>query len=883
MAEVHLADRLTAVCTEHTRVIILVLVVVLAAVSAGIVLVGSDSSMDQFQSETPEADALAYIDDNFETADETTSAQIVIRGENVLSQDSLVRTLEYQRSLQESETVSKTLVDEGTMTGVASSIALGLLQQDSADQTAADLDPADVTHVDGSTQQPTLDDQIDRLERATDEELASVIESVLGERSQEQGAISPLGLLPTDYEPGTTSVDATILLVTQHSEGAPGFEGAAGPETTAAQLEMQTIGEGTESGLEFRVIGSGIITHEIDSSMADSLLIVGPLALLFVLSALAIAYRDILDILLGMVGIVAVLLATFGFMGWLGFAFGQIFVAVPVLLIGLSIDYAIHLFMRHREEREASTEDTVRGSMRVALGGVGTAFVLVTATTAVGFLSNVTSPVAPIREFGIISAAGIVFALLVFGLLIPALKIELDEFFEARGYSREKRAFGTGGGRGSTILSVGSMGARRAPLVILLAVFLLAAGGMYGGMYVDTSFDQEDFLADDPPNWMKELPEPFTPQEYTVKSTLRFLDDRFTRVGASSDILIRGDVTDPATLERVADAEGTAAAQPVTQQLPDGSAGVTTPLTLMRGVAATNDSFNETFQAAGGGVESAPNRNIEQLYDELLTVAPQEAGRYIARSDGGEYRAIRMTVGIQGGVDDREVTDQMRTVAATMDGDGLTATATGPTILNQIVQDQLLETVIGSLLITLVVVFAFLSVVYRFTDGSALLGPVTLLPVALAAAWIVGTMALIDIPFNVLTGTILSLTIGLGVAYSIHLSERYTLELERQRAVWAAMNSAVTGTGGALLGSAATTVGGFGVLVFAILPPLRQFGLITALSIGYAFFATVFVLPTLLALWTRFAGPAWARQQLETTTEESSQTATDERQDDREL
>jgi hypothetical protein len=69
------------------------------------------------------------------------------------------------------------------------------------------------------------------------------------------------------------------------------------------------------------------------------------------------------------------------------------------------------------------------------------------------------------------------------------------------------------------------------------------------------------------------------------------------------------------------------------------------------------------------------------------------------------------------------------------------------------------------------------------------------------------------------------------------------------------MERAVTGTGGALLGSAATTVGGFGVLIFAILPPLQQFGQITGLTIIYAFLASVLVLPSLLAVWTRFVGP----------------------------
>jgi predicted RND superfamily exporter protein len=116
-------------------------------------------------------------------------------------------------------------------------------------------------------------------------------------------------------------------------------------------------------------------------------------------------------------------------------------------------------------------------------------------------------------------------------------------------------------------------------------------------------------------------------------------------------------------------------------------------------------------------------------------------------------------------------------------------------------------------------------------------------------------MALVGIPFNILTGMITSLTVGLGVAYSIHLSERYNQELERADSMWEAMHTAVTGTGGALLGSAATTVGGFGVLAFAILPPLQQFGIITGLTIIYAFLASVLVLPSLLVVWTRWFGP----------------------------
>jgi len=73
---------------------------------------------------------------------------------------------------------------------------------------------------------------------------------------------------------------------------------------------------------------------------------------------------------------------------------------------------------------------------------------------------------------------------------------------------------------------------------------------------------------------------------------------------------------------------------------------------------------------------------------------------------------------------------------------------------------------------------------------------VTLLPVVFSVSWILGTMYLLEIPFNVMTGMITSLTVGLGVAYSIHPHERTVQpwNWKRTGSVWEAMSRTVTGT-----------------------------------------------------------------------------------------
>ncbi|WP_327052009.1 MMPL family transporter [Halomicrococcus gelatinilyticus] len=713
---------------------------------------------------------------------------------------------------------------------------------------------------------PSLDEQQSQLQSMNESQIDAVTKQVLSENATGM-ASQAINFMPRTYEPGSTEANATMLIVFQQ-QGGQTVQGMASTDIVESQTALQTIAKDSLDG-DAIVFGSGIISEEMDQSMADSLAIVGPLALLFVLLTLLVAYRDLLDIVLGVFGIVAVLVWTFGFMGWANITFNQMFIAVPVLLIGLSIDYAIHVFMRHREERGEHPDEDVRGSMRVALVSVGAALTWVTATTVIGFLSNLVSPLPPIQDFGVVSSVGIVAALVVFGGLIPALKLEIDGFLENRGLDRRKRAFGTGGGVLGRALSTGAVAARKAPFVVIALTLVVSSVGAYGATQVDTSFSQEEFLAEDPPGWTKDLPEPFKPGTYSAKANMEYVNENFQNENSEAQFLVQNGVADDDALQKVADIRERAAEKDVVFLNPNGNPSTSGPLSVMRQVAASNESFNATFTAADTDGDDVPDRNVEQVYDALYATAPSEAESVIHREDG-EYRALKMSIAINGGASSAAVKTQMEDVAASVEG--LEATATGQQIVFEIIQQQLLDTVIQSLVITMVAVFAFLMLVYRLTEGSATLGAVTLMPVLFSVTWILGTMYLIGMSFNVLTGMITSLTIGLGVAYSIHLSERFNIELERRGSVWEAMDVALTGTGGALLGSAATTVGGFGVLAFAILPTLQQFGIITGLTIVYAFLASVFVLPSLLVVWTRYLGPG-ARGTVDTKATETAPSA----------
>ncbi|MFC7238095.1 MMPL family transporter [Saliphagus sp. GCM10025317] len=699
---------------------------------------------------------------------------------------------------------------------------------------------------------PPLEEQISALERADDDRFDRAVTLVLAEDGP--GSAAALRLLPSSYEPGSLESEERLLLVTQSLDRGSGPPGEIGPDIVESQLALEErVLERSEDDMVF---GMGLVADEVDRAVADSLVIVGPLALLFVIVALAIAYRDVLDIALGVAGTATVLVWTLGMAGWAGVAFTQVFVAVPVLLIGLSIDYAIHVVMRHREERAG--EDDVRTSMAGALAGLATAFVLVTATTAIGFLANVVSPIDPIREFGAVSAFGIGSALVVFGAAVPAAKVELDAALEARDFDRRRRAIG-GEDRVARMLAVGAIAARKAPLVVLVCALLVTAGGAYGATHVDTTFDERSFLSGAPPSWTGQLG-PLSPGEYRMQSSLDVLEERYQREGGQVQILLRGNVTAGDTLQRVEDATARAEASEVVYVLPDGEPDVRSPLSVMRATADESESFNATFSLADRTGNRVPDQNHLGLYDGLFEYNPDSASDLVYRSESGEYEAVRLVVGVQTSAESDETATEMRAVAAVLEGDGDSgyAVATGGPLTTYALERTLFESVVGALAVALGAIVALLAVGYRVTGRGATLGLVAAIPVLVALGATLGTMALLGLPFNVLTGMVASLTIGLGIDYSVHVTTRYTHELEAVEAgetAWDVLERTLSTTGGALAGSVATTGCGFGVLVFALVPLLRQFGLVTALTIGYAFLATILVLPTLLATWTRYLAP----------------------------
>ena len=94
-------------------------------------------------------------------------------------------------------------------------------------------------------------------------------------------------------------------------------------------------------------------------------------------------------------------------------------VAFSILFIGLSIDFAIHLCVRFREEVEQHTSP--QDALCAAARHVGGSLALCATTTAIAFLSFVPTDYLGVGELGLIAGAGMLISLFTNLTLLPAL------------------------------------------------------------------------------------------------------------------------------------------------------------------------------------------------------------------------------------------------------------------------------------------------------------------------------------------------------------------------------------------------------------------------------------------------------------------------------
>ncbi len=120
--------------------------------------------------------------------------------------------------------------------------------------------------------------------------------------------------------------------------------------------------------------------------------------------------------------------------------------------------------------------------------------------------------------------------------------------------------------------------------------------------------------------------------------------------------------------------------------------------------------------------------------------------------------------------------------------------------------------------------------------------------IGIAVTWVLGIMGYIGITFSSMFVGVAPLLLGIAIAYTVHMLNRYYEERNKgQEAPKSAVISVKT-VGVAVLLTAVTTAFGFGSFGISDLPPMREFGFLLVLGILFSFFLVVTLMPSLLVL-----------------------------------
>jgi len=552
------------------------------------------------------------------------------------------------------------------------------------------------------------------------------------------------------------------------------------------------------ANVDTAVISSSKLVNTISVSMGNNITILLGLSIIVMIVILLALFRVRWRLLsLFMVGISA--LWTFGLIGYLSVPVTMATMAVLPILIGLGIDFSIQFHNRYQEEvtRSKTVAEAIITSVSNMVPVVGIALV----ATIIGFITLYISEVPMIRDFGMVLAIGIVISYIVGLFLLHSIVYLADKRTPIK---RLREAASKASGRIEGILSRIAKLAVNHTLWIFIVALLFALGGAVVDRWLPTNTDYEELIPQDTPELVE----------------MRGLREITGSGGTLSFMIEADDVTRPEILGWL-------------QKYQDEA------LSSHPQLISANSPATLVSEAAGGVIpdqkqidgilENTPRLYLEQVLSEDHRMASTSFSiRYISLEETNELLQLM----------------QEEAKPPT----GVKISPVGSLALGSSTMDAIVGARLTMNLICLGAVFIILLLVYRRL-GSTIF---TIIPVGAVIAWSSLDMYLIGIPLNPLTAIMGVIIIGICTEFMVLLMGRYEEEKKLGLSPEDAMVTAISKIGRAIVTTALTTIGGFGVLIASDFVMTRDFGIATLVGVFLCLIITMTVMPGLIVWYDRW-------------------------------
>ncbi len=502
----------------------------------------------------------------------------------------------------------------------------------------------------------------------------------------------------------------------------------------------------------------------------------------------------------------------FGLMAAVNIPVYAVSTMIPVMLIAIGVADGIHLYSHLniflRENPWADKKSAALNMLREMWKPV----VMTSVTTAVGFISLLTSQVYPIKYFGLFTAFGVLAAMMFSLLLIPAGILVF-------GLPNWKNKQQTGKKGENNFLNTLSFSVIKHKYITLLVTIVIIALSIFGTtrVWINSSF-LDKFEEDS-----------------DIVLTDKFINENFGGTSTLNVILAsesKDTFKEPAVLKAVnrlqSDVE-------CSLQVAGNSFALTDYLKRMNKVMHADSAEYNT-------IPESKNLIAQYLLLYEMSGDPENLWKVVDYN----YQKANLTFQLKSdnSIALNSAIDKIEQHIPELKKLGVTVNYAGSGYKGLVFTDLILEGQIKSLIMSLIIVILLLSLMFRKIS----VGLIGALPITITAVISFGVMGLLNIPLSTTTALLSSIAIGIGIDYAVHFIERYRIYAAETH------NQRLTGiktmqhSGRAIAYNALVVIAGFMVLLASVFPPNRTLGALVSMNMFTSFLGTVTIMYLLLVM-----------------------------------
>lgn len=654
------------------------------------------------------------------------------------------------------------------------------------------------------------------------------------------------------------------------------FASAANEDVEArAVLGMRQLVRETQSfvpGVNAGITGEPVLNYDETHQAGQDVHRAALISLVLVAAIFGVSYRQIRRPIMATVCLLCGIVYTLGFATLAVGHFNLVSITLVPILIGIAIDFGVHLISRFEEELRTGKDQGA--SARTALVFTGLGIFTSGFTTAGAFLAMMLTDFKGVREMGLISGIGLMVCILPMMTLLPLMLVrwggtppkELSRQRINRRASIEQIWLK----RPAWVLACATvltmLALARAPGIkfdhnllhlqteglpaVDLGEKLMNSGSqsLLSAVIIADSLSQAADL---------EAKIKVLPSVASIGSMVGFLNsNQAGKLTALRDIKARtGDLRLPPFDTQKVDTDRLDRSLTTLQVIlgfaagkfgnePGGEATLAELNTLRTALGQLQRAVQENPGRAATRLTTLQQSLLRDLHETLALISDQDASGPLTLEDIPQFLRDRfispsgrflLQVFPRGDVWQRPVqkqfVEELRTLAPAVTGSPV-----------QIYEYTLMvKESFQKAGAYAAAVIAFMVLLHFRRLDSVLLAFV---PVVLGFIWMLGLMTLLNISFNPVNIMSLTLVIGIGVTNGIHILNRFAEHPHP--------SILATSTGKAVLVSALNTIAGFGSLLVAKHQGISSLGAVMAIGTGTCMLASLTVLPAILHFLNEF-------------------------------